>query len=75
MLPVLFEKFGENLPEKHIFFATEGVPTRALFFREFGTWVNFNNEYKRFIAKQRVVEVAKSTPKPVAASKGTTDAK
>lgn len=50
MLDNLYEIFGDKLPERHVFFATEGAPTRAPLFNEFGSWLEFCNAYARFVA-------------------------
>lgn len=63
MLEKLYEIFGDTLPEKHVFFATEGAPTRAPLFKEFNSWVEFTNDYARFVAMKKAP--APVAPKPI----------
>jgi len=74
MIDKLFKTFGDTLPERHVFFASEGAPTRALLFKEFGSWVSFNNEYYRYVAVQKALAASKAKNVAVKA-KGATNAK
>lgn len=58
MLEQLYEIFGDTLPERHVFFATKGAPTRAPLFKEFGSWVEFSNAYIRYVAVQKATKTA-----------------
>ena len=72
MLEELYKIFGDTLPEKNVFFATQGAPTRAPFLKEFGSWVEFCNDYMRFVAVKR----AAVAPETIVPAKGATkDAK
>lgn len=67
MLHELYKLFGDKLPERSVFFATEGAPTRAPFHKEFGSWAEFCNDYARYAAKQRAEKskaATKATIKP-----------
>jgi hypothetical protein len=51
--------FGDTLPTKDVFFATEGVPTRAPLFNAVQDW-NWNNfviKYNAFVASKQVKTV------------------
>lgn len=68
----LYGIFGNTLPEKHIFFATQGTPDAVVFEKTFGSWNDFSNEYLRFAAKTGKA-TAKVASRPVKG--GVVDAK
>ena len=75
MLEQMYKLFGDKLPEKHVFFATEGAPTRAPLLKEFGSWLAFANDYQRYVAKKKSEAVVKAKAAVKAPTKAVSDAK
>lgn len=49
------EVIGDSLPESHVFYATQGLPSLTYINKVFGNWYNFSNAYLRFIKSDEAV--------------------
>lgn len=49
------EVIGDNLPESHVFYATQGLPSLTHINKVFGNWYNFSNAYLKFIKSDEAI--------------------
>lgn len=43
------EVIGDSLPESHVFYAIQGLPSLTYINKLFGNWYSFSNAYLKFI--------------------------